>query len=115
MKKLMMISVLSAVLAGCSGVAAEPSTVSETVTKTETQTRTAEPSPAPSTTEPSPASGAMAILDEAWDAQTQEDRDLMCWGWEFDQEIMLDSFFVNPESDLVTRDQARAFFDGKCS
>lgn len=115
MKKLMMIGVLAAMLAGCGGAAAEPSTVSETVTKTETQTHTAEPSPAPSATEPMPASGAEAILDAAWDVQSQEDQELMCWGWDFDKEFMLDSFFENPESELVTREQAHSFFESKCS
>lgn len=109
MKK-MMIVVLAAMLAGCGGVASEPSTVSETVTKTEMQTQTQT-----YTADPSPASGAEVIMDAAWEMQTQEDQELMCWGWDVDQELMLDTFFESPESELVTREQARAFFDGKCS
>ena len=105
MKKMMMIGVLAAVLAGCGGEATEPSTVSETVTQTQTQTRTAEPSPAPS---------AEAILEAAWDVQTEEDQANMCWGWGYDQEFMLDSFFGEAGSELVTREQASAFFDQKC-
>ena len=101
----MMIGVLAAVLAGCGGEATEPSTVSETVTQTQTQTRTAEPSPAPS---------AEAILEAAWAVQTEEDKANMCWGWGYDEEFMLDTFFGTMDGDLVTRDQARAFFERKC-
>lgn len=55
------------------------------------------------------------IMETAWFEQSVEDRELMCWGWGYDQETMLDSFFDQIDPELgVTRKQAITFFDGKC-
>ena len=60
-------------------------------------------------------SGAEVLLETAWEMQTQEDKANMCWGWGYDQEFMLESFFSEMDNGLVTRPQAIEFFDEKCS
>ena len=110
MKK-MMIVVLAAMLAGCGGVAEEPSTVSETVTQSETTTYNV-PEPAA----PEPDSNGDLILQMAWDKQTADDQYAMCFGWGYDRETMIDTFFAEAGGSLdVTRDELIEFFEGECS
>ena len=111
MKKMMMIGVLAAVLAGCGGEATEPSTVSKTVTQSETTTTY----DVPETAAPEPDSNGDLILQMAWDKQTADDQYAMCFGWGYDRETMIDTFFAEAGGSLdVTRDELIEFFDGKC-
>ena len=87
-------------LTACAG--GEPSRV-QTVTETATAA-----APVPTTSE-------HPILAAAWDQQTAEDQYTMCFGWGYDRETMIDTFFAEAGGSLnITRSDVIEFFDGKC-
>lgn len=108
---------------------AAPATVTATVTATqeaapveETETKPApkpkpKPKPAPEPTTEPPLSdeeiGALA-LEITWDGMSASDQADICLGWALDQESMLD-VFLDSSGGIVTRAEAREFFDGKCN
>ena len=102
MKKTTMLTTALAavlVLAGCGG---DASGHEETVTQTV--------APAPE-----PASSGDLILQMAWDRQSEEAQYTMCFGWGYDQETMIDTFFAEAGGSLnITRAEVIEFFDGKC-
>ena len=52
----------------------------------------------------------------AWDRQSEDDQYNMCFGWGYDQETMIDTFFAEAGGSLdVTRDELIEFFEGECS
>lgn len=107
MKKVLGTTLLVVALAGCGVGEAEQSVTTQTVTQTQTQAPV-------STPEFSPTLDGVAVLEATWDQTSQEDKDNMCWGWGYDQEFMLESFFSEMDTGLVTRPEAIEFFDRKC-
>lgn len=109
MKKTMMLTTALAavlVLAGCGGE--DASGPEKTVTQTVAPAPEPEPAPAPTASE-------HPILAAAWDQQTAEDQYNMCFGWGYDRETMIDTFFAEAGGSLnITRTDVIEFFDGKC-
>lgn len=128
MKKTLAIAAAALMLTACGGSSEEPAEPS-TTTVTETA-----PAPEPSTTtvtetaKPEPVEGpepveteafggnddiADAAMEATWSEMTPQEQDDICWGWEFDKDLMY-GFFVDGAGDAFNEEDVYAFFDAKC-
>lgn len=52
-------------------------------------------------------------LEIIWDSQSALDQEDLCWGWNYDQAMMVDAF-LEGAGDSYSRSEVKSFFNGKC-
>lgn len=52
-------------------------------------------------------------LELTWDSQSALDQEDFCWGWNYDQAMMVDAF-LEGAGDSYSRSEVKSFFNGKC-
>ena len=106
MRNIIIGAVAALTLTGCAAETAEP-TVTETVTQEQATETVTTPSPT------ADVDTQRGIMEISWEQLSQEQKESICFGWGYDEELMVETFMET--STEIDEGVVRTFIDGKCS
>lgn len=72
------------------------------------------PDSAPYTPDADKFNAIDSVMERVWGEMLSSDQEELCLGWNIYQDSMLDAFMEGESTGLISRSQAKTFFDEKC-